>query len=136
MDKITKVTPQVCDQMRVELNQALKVLGDKFGVTFVLGNMTYSDIDFSTKLQMKVGQGEELERKIWNEYSWSHGFEDKDFGSEFTISGRTAVVSGYKPKARQNKIRFYFKGDSSKQYTTSVSELKKAFTRRDATASA
>lgn len=66
---IKKFDKQNVNILREEINENLKAIGEKYGLELHLGNIRYSEEDFSGKLEVKVAKTEEEKeekaRKEW-----------------------------------------------------------------------
>lgn len=132
MTKITIVTSDVCNQLRADINSAFKDIENKYGITLQLGSIRYTETSFGATLNMTVGQGDEREKIIWDQNLWQTGLKEEDFGAEITVNGKPAIICGFKPKARKNCIRFYFKGRPDEVRVTDIDTIKKCLARKAA----
>lgn len=66
--KITKFDKQNLQIVRKEVDIALKAISDKYGINLTIGNMSYADGRFTTKLEGKCEANKDAEQnnlKMW-----------------------------------------------------------------------
>lgn len=102
------ITKQMFPQFRADLDAALKVLGDKYGVTMSLGTIRYSDNEFSGKLTAVskeatggVDEGNVKWRAAFLKNANRYGMSPNDLGKDVTLSGIKYKIVGARPKADQ-----------------------------------
>jgi hypothetical protein len=115
MTKITKLDRTALKNLREPIEAELKALGERLGITFNLGNGTYSEgAEASYKLIMRVddpaaqaaAKKAEWDRNcgyIGIDYSQpggTTGLRPEDFGTEFQYGGATMRTTGIALKGR------------------------------------
>jgi hypothetical protein len=93
---------------RKEIADALAHLEHKYGVTFELGNISFSFSEWHGKLSCKVGTVEELQEKKSLEpkenldrYGQVYGISPEVYDKVFEINGKRFKVTGLKLHARK-----------------------------------
>lgn len=65
--KTTKMTPTAIENINNDIKKALSAIEDKYGINIGFGNISYSDLDFATKMTVSVvGEICEAERLASN----------------------------------------------------------------------
>ena len=102
---ITKFNKQNLDLLRNEINNALKIIGDKYNMTLKINNITYGNTHFSSKIRAVIGTTPEIiDKTEWNNNCIYFGFEKDDFGRRFTAGGCAYTICGIKPKSKRYPI--------------------------------
>jgi len=111
--------------LRVEMDNALKSLEKKFGITIKTGNASFSgnECTFKVKLNTTGADGTAItkEAKAWDIYKGMHGLDHLNIGDTITIQGSPYILTGYNSRARKAPIKF--KTRSGKGYKCSVQML-------------
>ena len=103
MIKIDKFTPRNLDQIAKSINEALKSVGEEFGIVLETGKMRYGDTTSTIKIEAAIGDGSSgaLELKYKDGFmKYCHLFDMKEehHGKIVKISGnRTAIIYGIAP---------------------------------------
>lgn len=96
--------------LRVEMDNALKSLEKKFGITIKAGNASFSgnECTFKVKLNTTGSDGTAItkEAKAWDIYKGTHGLDHLNIGDKITIQGNTYTLTGYNTRARKAPINF------------------------------
>ena len=101
--------------LRVEMDNALKSLEKKFGITIKAGNASFSgnECTFKVKLNTTSTDGTVItkEAKTWDLYKGlTHGplegLKHLSVGDKITISGNTYILSGFNTRAKKAPINF------------------------------
>ena len=101
--------------LRVEMDNALKSLEKKFGITIKAGNASFSsnECTFKVKLNTTSTDGAVItkEAKTWDLYKGlTHGpldgLKHLSVGDKITISGNTYILSGFNTRAKKAPINF------------------------------
>jgi hypothetical protein len=86
------MSPEFLKKVRADLNAALKSVGEKHGLTFDIGSISYRDDHFTTKLQgVKVG-GKPAEAHRYEEAAAL--LKLPPLGTEFTLKGEKYATKG------------------------------------------
>ena len=90
--------------LRLEIDSALASLGQKYGVNFHAGNVSYNSQCATFKLEITtLGDGgtvETKEAKDFKLYASSYGFKPEDLGRVFKFQGSDYKITGLKPRSR------------------------------------
>lgn len=90
-----------------DIKAALVPIGPKHGITIKTGNISYDNNHFTTKITVLIGDGEALEREIWNNNARFLSIPVNWFGKEFiNRDGKVCKVDGINPKAHKMPIKF------------------------------
>ena len=103
------ITKQFLKEFRLELKEAVKELEAKHKCKVELGNISYTEDSFTSKMTVSDASisASDREKKEFEKFCMIYGFEAKDYLKEFTLQGKNFVLYGFKPKATKNtcKIR-------------------------------
>jgi hypothetical protein len=94
-------------QLRTEIEDALKGIAEKYEMEIKAGSMNYTDNSFSLKIEghvKLVEGGKAYEQEQWNRHCKYYGFEEQDYGKEFTSSGKTFVLTGFAIKSSKYPV--------------------------------
>lgn len=116
-------------RFRESFKTAMKELEKEFGVSVSLGNINYTDKQFTTKMVV-VSLGEnvnvenkgEKEKAVWNYECLKHGLKPEDYGKTTTIRGRQFKAVGFKPNARTKSLIIEELG-TGKRYVTETTAV-------------
>ena len=115
-NKIASFNSENLKEIKKEIEIALKIIGNKYDVSFKVGNIRYDNNEFSTKLNcvlnksVDVKEGEDVIAKaLWKKNCWKYSMHENDFGRTFDAannSGKTESykIIGCKPKSKKNPI--------------------------------
>ena len=124
-NKITTFDNNNLKGLRVEMDLALKAIGDKYGITIKAGNASFSgnECTFKVKLNTTGADGTAItkEAKAWDIYKGMHGLDHLNIGDTITIQGSPYILTGYNSRARKAPINF--KSRAGKGYKCSVQML-------------
>ena len=97
-------------ELRVEIDSALKYCEKKFGITIKAGNASFSgnECTFKVKLNTTGADGTAItkEAKAWDIYKGMHGLDHLNIGDKITIQGTPYILTGYNSRARKAPINF------------------------------
>jgi hypothetical protein len=108
--KINGLNKANIKDVRDNLTADLMKLGDKYGMTFQMGNIRYQADQMKFTLTAYVNSQHTNANKVnvnqveFNKHAFAYGFSAEDFGKVFTVAGNQYQVSGIKPKARKYPI--------------------------------
>lgn len=94
-------------QIRKDIDAALESVEEKHGITLELGNIRYSDFQFTTKLKATVvgDAGDEDLAKFKAALAKNplqfEEIAEEDFGEEFEFHGETFKLVGLNPRAKK-----------------------------------
>lgn len=89
---------------------AIKHLEKKYELKMDLGNISYSESQFTVKLTVDstskkaLGGAKSVNEKNWNKNAPYYGFSKDDFGKTFTKNGRTFTITGWNSRSNKYKI--------------------------------
>lgn len=99
MNKFDRATLRM---LRPDIEEALKGVGEKHGITFTFNNIRFSDDMFSTRLEARVGENSDDHAKAdWDKNCWRFGLKPEDFGKTFSYAGTSYKIVGIKPRSRK-----------------------------------
>ena len=94
-------------QFRQEFDKDLKELGEKYGISFSIGTIRFTDREFHGKISAVLtntvqGEGQALtpeppEQDIWNSVCHLYGLKPEDYGKTFMSNGKTYRLCKIKP---------------------------------------
>jgi len=138
MNKIEKITPQVCDLIRSELMTFLEPKMNELGLKINLGRMGYSDSSIGVKLDLTV-EGAKTREEIKNEYDLKIAkmmFKEIDFDKVSKVNGNlTLKIIGYNTRARKKPFECVCI-HTDKRYGLTESQAKQWFAQVKETANA
>lgn len=123
-----EINREVLRNLRFEINDAIKEIGDRHGVDLKLGNAKFTEIDCTFQLKGNVqdaGDGRPAAAVEWDRYRNRYGLHDVEFGDAFHFRGVQYNVCGIKPRSPKYPILakdlsgevFKFKVDAVKGVT-------------------
>ena len=96
--------------LRVEMDNALQAISNKYGITIKAGNASYSgnECTFKVKCNTKATDGTVItkEAKDWDRYKGLHGVDHLSVGDKITIQGSPYILTGFNSRARKAPINF------------------------------
>lgn len=108
MTKITKFDKRSCHELEVAIADALRDVGERFGVRIVSGGGTFGEAEFTARLRIKLTDQKALldaERAIFDRHCRVFGLEPKHLGTKFVVSGESWELIGIAP----TRSKFPFK---------------------------
>ena len=122
-----KMTSALLQQLRPELNEAVKAVAEKHGLTIHFGNATYQDLSATFKVEVSFAADETFDpaKAVWDQHCKLAGLEPEDFGKEFSFLGEKTPyrIAGYDPGKRSNNIIIHRVSDG-KVFITSAQEVR------------
>ena len=109
MSKITGFDRSTCKDLSIAVIEALKEVGEKFGVQFKDKGGTFADKNFTMKIEAalvgKDGVVCDKASEDFKLYAHQFGLSAEDFMKVFTdFSGRSFQIVGLKPQSWKNPI--------------------------------
>ena len=101
--------------LRVEMDNALQAISNKYGITIKAGNASFSgnECTFKVKLNTKGSDGTVItkEAKSWDLYANMangplDGLSHLSVGDKITIQGSPYILTGFNTRARKAPINF------------------------------
>ena len=101
-----EITKKMLVDIRPEIEEALKEVADKFGISMSLGNGVYGGLEGHFKLLLRTTgeNGETKESEDFKRYASSYGLKPEWFGKTFTHQGETYTIGAILPKKRKMPI--------------------------------
>ncbi len=109
-NKAMNINEKNLKQFRADFMNAVQPLREKYGVTIQLGNITYSQEYFTTKMTVSNGQNKnDAARIAFDANVWRYeylGFRKGMYMRKFIgASGRTYAIRGFEPRSPKYPIR-------------------------------
>lgn len=121
---IKEFNRQNLDVIDKEIEFALEAVGEKYGLTFENGSITYGPSSFSFKITCTIG-GNKMEAlrnafmaDIQSGYGRLYQVSESDFGGDVIINGKRHIFVGFNKTARKNVIKV-IDASSGKEYVIS-----------------
>jgi len=101
-----EITRDAVKLLREEINDALKTLGEKHGVTIAARNATFEPTKATFKLEVtgSAPDGKSHDQVEWARHAMSFGLEAEWFGEEFAIGAVRYQIVGLTPRARKYPV--------------------------------
>lgn len=103
-----RIDKDFCRRLRDELDSALSGLGEKLGVKFRAGNMTYTDANVTVKLEACLinasGEIETREAQAWKQFAKYYGVPEDALGKTYVLRGEVFKVTGLATKSRKYPV--------------------------------
>ena len=99
-----QITRKNLNEFRNDVVEALQPILDEYELTLEKTPISYNDIEFTIKLQIKNGKldKDELAKKNWKrDCFYFPGVTEEDFGKEFSAFGESFKAVALKPRARK-----------------------------------
>ncbi len=94
-------------EFRNDFNHAVAALKEKYDVDIKLGNITYDDVKFTTRLTVKVNtiNGLDAEQVEFERRCQVFGISKDAYLARFTSGGKTFELNGFNLRARRMPIK-------------------------------
>ena len=128
-----EITRQVMKDLRPEIDDALTIIGARFGIDIKLGNGVYGGLDGSFKLLLKTTgeNGETAESRNFKLYGHRWGMDTEWLGQSFTHgNGISYTIAGLNPKRRKYSI-VVVRDSDQKQLLMSSHGVQQAMKRKE-----
>jgi hypothetical protein len=108
MTKISTFNRSNLAQLRDGLAQALKTVGDEFGIVINVGSMSFSELETTARMTMtavgdNVKEGESntdaKSRLDFERHAASYNLKAEDFGKIIKVRGESYAIVGIKPRS-------------------------------------
>lgn len=127
MSKIKNFSKPTLTKFRKEFSDAVKDLEKEYGVKIDLGNIRFTNEQFTTKLTTTIvgdGDAEEIKaKKVIETYGFRYNLTVEDYGKTFSVNGNIYTFVGLKP--RSPKYPVIGKNASGKLYKFGSDVLKR-----------
>lgn len=107
MSKLTSVGRPVAKLMRTEMKEALDKIGEKYGLAFSLGRITFDDVSFRVAVDagLTTTPGEPMMAVDFRKHCFKHNLKPSDLGRTFTNTRlERFTIAGLKPRNRKYPI--------------------------------
>ncbi len=108
MSHITRFEKDQFSQLRAEIDAALKIVSNKYGLVFHAGNVKYESHTAEFKLHVStLTEGGEVihkEAEDFKCYATLYGLKPKDLGRKYLRAGQVYTIIGCKPLNRTYPI--------------------------------
>jgi len=113
------INPSFLKQVAGDMEAALKPVGLKHGLSIEIGNTSYTDIQFNTKVTSKLtrdsdGNPVDVEITEFERKAALYGYDPNLYHAEFTVRNRIFKIVGYNERAR--KLPVLTTDDKGKRY--------------------
>jgi tRNA G10 N-methylase Trm11 len=106
MKKLAKFTKPVLKKLRVDIDDALKAVADKYGIEINGGNWSFSEATVSMKFEGKIDGAMSAEMIALEMYSEMEVGKKLTTGDEFNFGGNVGVAKVLEYKTRSPKYPF------------------------------
>lgn len=101
-----EMTRENLKAFRVDFQNAVKALENKYGVKIEMGSISYTENDFHTKVTVTNGRTNlEAEKAQFEKNVQAfklYGLSKDDYRRPFEVQGKLHFLVGFKPRARKN----------------------------------
>lgn len=98
----------VLQKLRIDVNEALKSVAEKYNIVIEAGNASYAPENASFKLNLSVkdtdGEAVSKDGVYFKQYARLLGMKPEDLNREFEVAGKHYRLKGYNP--RKSKFPF------------------------------
>ena len=110
------IKSETIKNFRVDFNEFKELLEEKYGLKINIGNISFNDYGFTTKMTCMATSGDILDdrKNEWNRECRKIGLKEEDFGKVFEL-GESYEIVGIRPRARKNNI-IVVRKDNGKEY--------------------
>ena len=107
---------------RNDFKEAIKEVENKHKISIDIGNITYKDFEFTTRLTgKKIEEG--IEQKEFDNLCSKYGFKPSDYKRQFASDGDIYHLTGFNTRASRNPC-LVFCINKNKEYVSPVSWVK------------
>ena len=92
--------------IRKDLEKALAEVSKKHNIGLEIGNISFENSKFTTKLTATIGDGSEYERSNFERKSFIYDMPKGWYGKTFTSNGQTFEITGINTRASKSPINF------------------------------
>jgi len=120
-------TKQNLATVRTKLDAKMAEFEKETGVRISLGNISYQNDSFTSKISAKLVNGKsdsDIQRDEFEKNCMLYGFTKTDYKKQTTMQGRSFELVGFKPRARKNNAIMKCL-TTGKQFVTNVSQFQK-----------
>jgi len=105
-NKLKSIDRVVIKTLRAEVGQALTAIGNKYGLAFSVGRITFDEVSFKASIEAAVteNQGEPKMAVDFRNLCFKYGFKPEDLGKIFMSGEHSYEIAGLKPRNRKYPI--------------------------------
>lgn len=102
------ITKDMLKQIREDINKALEPVGEKYGVKLTAGNASYTENNFTLKLEgaavKEDGTVAAKDAEAFKRHAHLYGLSPDDLGRKFTSQGKEFTITGLNTKSGKYPI--------------------------------
>ena len=105
-NKLKSIDRVVVKNLREEMTTVLKTIGNKYGLAFSVGRITFDEVSFKASIEAAVSEkpGEPKMAVDFRNLCWKHGMKPEDLGRFFMSGEYSYEIVGLKPRNRKYPI--------------------------------
>lgn len=102
-----EITREMVQNFRKDLDEAMKSVGEKYGLSVNCGNINYSNAKIDVKVMAIPIPTADFDpaKEEWKRFVQFTSLHEDDFGKAITIGGVNYTIAGCNPSARTNNIK-------------------------------
>jgi len=107
MAQIANFNKYNLEDIRVDMNAALRTVGEKYGMAFDIGRITFLTESFKARLTCVITNGRpaaDTAKILFEKYCSWYSLRPEHFGKTFTFENDTFRISGLKQGSRRYNI--------------------------------
>lgn len=110
MSKITQFNRTNLKAVNDEINDVLSKVLEKYGLSVKLGDISFDDNSFKTKLTVSTGSKSDSLKRDFEKHAPKFGLKKSDFGKTINWSGEVFKIVGIKPRSTKYPLLAEKKG--------------------------
>ena len=95
---------QYFNELRKDVEKALKEVEEKYQISIHAGNVTYTDLSFSIKLDCTRTDIDVQKEKFLQDLPFMRNWKESDYMRKFVIKGTEYQLIGFKPENKYSMI--------------------------------
>lgn len=124
--KIAKFDRKNLKDIRLQINSELEKMSKKLGIQFSIGNISFQEKSFTTKMSaVLAGDSAEAAKIEFEKNCWRAGVNKDMFGKVISYAGKSYKICGIKPRswkrpilAERNGSQYKFAKDFAEKFTS------------------
>jgi hypothetical protein len=114
------ITKELLKKLRVDMDKALNEVGEKHNLSIELGNISFSNIDATGKIEIKTKEidGISYEQAEFERLCEGYGFEKDDYKKTFSVRNKEFTLLGFNTRASKSPLRVA--DENGKEYRTTL----------------
>lgn len=119
------ITRTEIKNFRSDFAHAVERLQTQYGVKITLGNISYSDLEFHTRLTVTKleASSPDNRQKEFAQICRLYDLKPEDYGRNVVFNGQTFTIAGINPKAPKNCIELT--DPAGRRYKTTLENVKR-----------